>query len=70
MSNQQQHHHHHHHHASGAMKTGAIKTNMPADDSSVQLRAYQIHQEKGGPALDNWLEAKQTLRNNRSEGAI
>ena len=70
MSNQQQHHHHHHHHASGAMKMDAIKTNLLADDSSVQLRAYQIYQEKGGPALDNWLEAEQTLRNNRSEGAI
>jgi hypothetical protein len=34
------------------------------DDNSVQLEAYLIHQEKGGFALDNWLEAEQNLRNN------
>ena len=28
------------------------------DKSSTQLRAYQIHQEKGGTALENWLEAE------------
>jgi len=33
------------------------------DDSSIQLRAYQIHQEKGGSAMDNWQEAEQALRN-------
>ena len=25
--------------------------------SSIQLLAYQIYHEKGGAALDNWLEA-------------
>ena len=35
----------------------------PADDSSIQLRAYQIHLEKGGSDLDNWLEAERSLRN-------
>ena len=34
------------------------------ENNSIQLRAYQIHQEKGGSELDNWLEAEQTLRNN------
>jgi len=29
----------------------------------IQLRAYQIHQEKGGSALDNWLEAELILTN-------
>ena len=62
MSNQQQHHHHHHHHASGSMKAEAVKTSMPVDDGSVQLRAYQIYQEKGGSAFDNWLEAEQTFK--------
>jgi len=33
------------------------------DDSSIQLRAYQIHQEKGGTAVDNWQEAEQAIRN-------
>ena len=28
----------------------------------IQLRAYQIHEEKGGSDLDNWLEAEQVLR--------
>jgi len=33
------------------------------DDSSIQLLAYQIHQEKGGSDLDNWLEAERSLKN-------
>jgi len=33
------------------------------EDSSIQLRAYQIHEEKGGTALDNWLEAERNLVN-------
>ena len=33
------------------------------DDSSIQLRAYQIHQEKGGSAMENWQEAEEALRN-------
>ena len=33
------------------------------DDRAIQLRSYQIHQEKGGTALDNWLEAERILRN-------
>ena len=71
MSNQHQHHHqHHHHHPSGPIKADATIPNTPADDGSLQLRAYQIYQEKGGPALDNWLEAEQTLRNNHYKGAI
>ena len=31
---------------------------------SIQLLAYQIYHEKGGTALDNWLEAERILRNN------
>jgi len=33
------------------------------NDNSVQLEAYLIHQEKGGSALDNWLEAERILKN-------
>ena len=32
------------------------------NDNSVQLEAYLIHQEKGGSALDNWLEAERILK--------
>ncbi|MBF0387540.1 MAG: DUF2934 domain-containing protein [Candidatus Omnitrophica bacterium] len=53
---QHQHHRHHHHHAHLA--------NSAADAGSVQLLAYQIYQEKGGGALDNWLEAEQALKHN------
>ena len=31
------------------------------DDSLIQLRAYQIYHEKGGTALENWLEAERIL---------
>lgn len=33
------------------------------DERSIQLRSYQIHQEKGGTAFDNWLEAERILKN-------
>lgn len=32
--------------------------------SAIQLLAYQIYHEKGGTALDNWLEAERILKNN------
>ena len=38
------------------------------EDSSVQHTAYQIHQEKGGTALDNWLEAERKLKNAEING--
>ncbi|MBP9854173.1 MAG: DUF2934 domain-containing protein [Candidatus Omnitrophica bacterium] len=31
------------------------------DERSVQLRAYDLYCEKGGTALDNWLEAERIL---------
>jgi alpha-mannosidase len=34
------------------------------EDSSIKLRAYQIHLEKGGSDLDNWLEAERCFKNN------
>jgi len=35
--------------------------------ASSQYTAYQIHQEKGGSALDNWLQAEQILKNDKRE---
>lgn len=47
--------------------TSAESQNIPAkakvvDSHSIQLRAYQIYQEKGGSDLENWLEAERTLK--------
>jgi hypothetical protein len=44
-------------------ESGDIQTKLAIDNNSIQLRAYQIHDEKGGSALDNWLEAEQLLSN-------
>ena len=46
-------------------KTPYRANEVPAGtaDASIQVRAYQIHKEKGGPALENWLEAERTIRN-------
>lgn len=38
-----------------------IQKIMAAGHDSIQARAYQIYQEKGGSALDNWLEAERDL---------
>ena len=46
---------------SNSVKSGDIKTKVEIDIDSIQLLAYQIHQDKGGSALDNWLEAEQKL---------
>ena len=40
-----------------------IQTKAAGNDRAIQLRAYQIHQEKGGSDLDNWLEAERILSN-------
>ena len=54
--------HNHHHQAFGVIKSEDVQTDAAADDNSIQLRAYQIHQEKGGSDLDNWLEAERSLK--------
>jgi len=51
--------------SSKLMESGDIQTKVADVDSSIQLRAYQIHQEKGGTDLDNWLEAEQSLKNDQ-----
>jgi len=54
--------HVHHHQAFGVIKSEDIQTDVALDDNSIQLRAYQIHKEKGGSDFDNWLEAEQSLK--------
>jgi hypothetical protein len=49
--------------SSGAVKSGDISVKVAENDSAIKLRAYQIHQEKGGSDLDNWLEAEGSLSN-------
>ena len=49
---------------SKASKSENISTIEADENSSIQLRAYQIHQEKGGSDIDNWLEAERILGNN------
>jgi hypothetical protein len=51
--------------ASRKLKTEDISTKVADENSSIQLQAYQIHLEKGGSDLDNWLEAERNLKNNQ-----
>ena len=50
---------------SNLMDSGNIQTKQADVDGSIQLRAYQIHKEKGGSDLDNWLEAERSLKNSQ-----
>ena len=45
---------------SEAIQSEDISTKVAEDNSSIKLRAYQIHLDKGGPDLDNWLEAERS----------
>jgi len=47
--------------ANGVLKSEDIQTQIDVENSSIKLRAYQIHLEKGGSDLDNWLEAERSL---------
>jgi hypothetical protein len=49
--------------ANKTMGSGDIQTKPAIDNNSIQLRAYQIYQEKGGSDLENWLEAERILSN-------
>ena len=55
--------HTHHHQTFGVIDPEGTQTDL--NDNSIQLRAYQIHQEKGGSDIDNWLEAEINLKNNQ-----
>ena len=57
--------HMHHHQAFGVIKSEDSQENVAVDDNPIQLRAYQIHKEKGGSDIDNWLEAERSLKNNQ-----
>jgi len=48
--------------SSGTVKSQDISTKADEDKSDIKLRAYQIHLEKGGSDLDNWLEAERSLK--------
>jgi hypothetical protein len=51
--------------ASEAANSENISTIVADENSSIQLRAYQIHLDKGGSDLDNWLEAERSLKNSQ-----
>jgi hypothetical protein len=51
---------------SGALKSEDVSTKVADENSAIQLRAYQIHLEKGGSDLDNWLEAERSLSDKQS----
>ena len=51
--------------SSEAMKSEDLQSKAIEENSSIKLRAYQIHLEKGGSDLDNWLEAERSLKNGR-----
>lgn len=40
---------------------GSNEDSMPSFED-IQLRAYQIYEEKGGSDLENWLEAERLLK--------
>jgi hypothetical protein len=46
------------------MQTENVLKREALHHDAIQLLAYQIHHEKGGYALDNWLEAELILINN------
>ena len=50
----------------GAMVSQEDKKKEEGDEDSLKIRAYQIHQEKGGSDLDNWLEAEKDIKNSVS----
>jgi len=53
-----------HHHQNKTEQIGNKEQgSQPLHHENIQLRAYQIFQEKGGHQLDNWLEAERTIRN-------
>ena len=42
--------------------SASVPGDFVMDPEAGRLRAYQIHEEKGGTAEDNWLEAERILR--------
>jgi len=51
----------HHHQSKAEQIDNKAHGAPPSDDVSIQIRAYQIHLEKGGSDLDNWLEAERSF---------
>ena len=52
--------------ASEIAKSEDNQTKADEECSSIKLQAYQIHREKGGSDLDNWLEAEQSVKSDVS----
>jgi len=48
--------------SSEATKSEDISRKVSEYDGDIKLRAYQIHLEKGGSDLDNWLEAERSVK--------
>lgn len=48
-------------------KPEKILIKAAVEQSLIQERAYQIHNEKGGSPLENWLEAEQMLGHKESD---
>jgi hypothetical protein len=55
--------------ASAAMSED-VQAKVEDNESSIKLRAYQIHLEKGGSDLDNWLEAERSLSKKNGSEAV
>ena len=53
--------------SNSVMKSEDILKKVAENDSAIKLRAYQIHLEKGGSDLDNWLEAERSLSNYQNQ---
>ena len=48
----------------------SIRRDLVLNQDSLKLQAYHIHEEKGGTAIDNWLEAEHLLRGISGKEAI
>ncbi len=50
------------------LPSSANQPSSTVDFQTIQKKAYEIYERKGGQPLDNWLEAEEFLRQNRSRG--
>lgn len=50
------------HQTGGSLKAQNRQDKKVLDDGDIEMRAYYIHCDKGGSALDNWLEAERILK--------
>ncbi len=50
-------------HATPYQASESIHSNSALHHDLIQVRAYQLYEQRGGLALDNWLEAEQMVKN-------